>query len=91
MDTLYEDTYTFVVVSHRILIRMRNVSEKLVEKMKKKTHFFMFNNFFSENRAVFEIVWKNMIQPDRPQMTVSYSACALHVGQLRLQTRSWNV
>jgi len=24
----------------------------------------MFNNFFSKNRAVNEIVWKNMLQPD---------------------------
>ena len=29
----------------------------------------MFSNFFSENLAVYEIMWKNMIEPDRPQMT----------------------
>jgi hypothetical protein len=34
-----------------------------------KTHF-MFNNFFSENRTVYEIMRKNMVQPDRPQMTI---------------------
>ena len=34
-----------------------------------KTHF-MFNNFFSENRAVYEIMWKIMVEPDRPQMTI---------------------
>jgi hypothetical protein len=28
----------------------------------------MFNNLFSENRAVYEIIWKNMVQLDRPQM-----------------------
>ena len=27
----------------------------------------MFNNFFFfENRAVYEIMWKNMVEPDRP-------------------------
>jgi hypothetical protein len=26
----------------------------------------MFNNSFPENRAVYEIMWKNMVQPDRP-------------------------
>ena len=31
---------------------------------------FMFNNFFSENRAVDEIMWKNMVEKDRPQMTM---------------------
>ena len=31
------------------------------------THF-MFNNFFSwKNGVVCEIVWENMVQPDRPQ------------------------
>jgi len=41
---------------------------KSVEKI--KTHF-MFNNFsFLLNRTVYEIVWKNILQPDRPQMTV---------------------
>jgi hypothetical protein len=26
--------------------------------------------FFFENRAVCEIMWKNMVEPDRPQMTI---------------------
>jgi hypothetical protein len=30
----------------------------------------MFNSFFLENRAVYEIKWKNTGQPDRPQMTI---------------------
>jgi len=30
----------------------------------------MFNNFFKENRAVYEIVWQNMVDPDRPQVTI---------------------
>ena len=31
----------------------------------------MFNNFFlSKNRAVYDIMWKNMVEPDRPQMTI---------------------
>jgi hypothetical protein len=34
-----------------------------------KTHF-VSNNFFSKNRAVYEIMWKNIIELDRPQMTV---------------------
>jgi len=25
---------------------------------------------FSENRAIFEIMWKNMVQPDRTQITI---------------------
>jgi len=32
----------------------------------------MYNNFFFlfENRAVYEIMRKNIVQPDRPQMTI---------------------
>jgi len=41
---------------------MRNVSVKLCTK-NHNTHF-MFNTFFFENRAVYEIMWKNMAMPD---------------------------
>jgi len=40
---------------------------KLVEKI--KTHF-VFRNFFFENRAIYEIMWKNIVQRCRPQMTI---------------------
>ena len=33
-----------------------------------KIHFTS-NNIFFENRAFYEIKWKNIVQPDRPQMT----------------------
>jgi hypothetical protein len=56
VDTLHEDTYTFMVVSHWIVIRMRNVSEKLVEKMRKKKPLF-YVNFFSEKSCHF---WDNV-------------------------------
>jgi hypothetical protein len=40
---------------------------KLVEKI--KTHS-IFNNFFSENLFVDEIMWKYMVEPERPEMIV---------------------
>ena len=30
----------------------------------------MFNDFFFENLAVYKIMWKNIIEPGRPQMTI---------------------
>jgi hypothetical protein len=30
----------------------------------------MFNNFFLENRAFYEIMWKNVVEMSKPQMTV---------------------
>jgi hypothetical protein len=41
---------------------------KFVEKI--KTHILFSVTFFApENRAVYEIMWKNMVEPERPQMT----------------------
>ena len=40
--------------------------------------YFLLNKNFPENRAVYEIMWKSIVEPDRPQMTVAYGACALH-------------
>jgi len=40
---------------------------KVVEKI--KTHILSaIIFFFSEIRAVYEIMWKNMVQPDKPLM-----------------------
>jgi hypothetical protein len=33
-------------------------------------------------------MWKNVLEPHRPQMTIYYSACALHAGQLRPHTHT---
>jgi hypothetical protein len=33
-------------------------------------------NCFSENRAVYEIIWKNMVQPDT-QYNMAYALCKL--------------
>jgi hypothetical protein len=30
----------------------------------------MFNNFFFENRVVYEIMWKNFVERNGPQMTI---------------------
>jgi hypothetical protein len=56
---------------------MRKVSDKIVEEI--KTHI-LCSIIFSENPGVYETMWKNMVQPDRPQMTKKYGACALHAG-----------
>jgi len=38
---------------------MRNVLDKIVEKT--KTHILCSITFFSENRAIYEIMWKNIV------------------------------
>ena len=46
---------------------MRSVSDKFIEKI--KTHILCSVTVF-ENRAVYEIMWKNIVERGRPQMTV---------------------
>ena len=53
MSTSYEDLCTCVSYS---VLRMRTVSDKSC-KENQNTHF-MFNNFFSKNHVICEIMWK---------------------------------
>ena len=64
--TLHEDLCPFVTISRSTLFRMRNVSDKIC---KGNQNTFYVQYFFPENRAFYEIMWKNVVEPDRPQMT----------------------
>ena len=46
---------------------MRNISEKICRE---NQNILCSIIFFSENRAVYEIMWKNIVQSDRVQMTI---------------------
>jgi len=48
------------------MLRSRNFSDKFVDKIKTR---ILCPNFFPKNRVVYGIMWKNLVQPDRPQMT----------------------
>jgi len=50
------------------LLRIKNVSYKSYRET--QTHFKINNIHFSENRAVNEQMWKNVVEPDRPQVTI---------------------
>ena len=51
---------------------------KHVEKIKTHILCSMVLFFSSENRAVYEIMRKNVVQPDRPEVLIQYGARALH-------------
>ena len=55
--------------SRLTLLGTKNVSEKVVENIK-TNKYFTFNNFVSEYRAIYEIIWKKMAGSDRPQITI---------------------
>jgi hypothetical protein len=57
-------------ISRRILFGMRNVSEKTENQ---NTHFEFKKTPPPpppENRAVYKIMWKYLVQTDRPQLTM---------------------
>jgi len=56
-----------------IFLRMRNVAEN------QNTHFVFSNLFFPENRDVYDIVWKNIVNPNRPQMTIWHMRIACYI------------
>jgi len=48
---------------------------EVVEKI--KTLILFSINFFSENRVVYEKMWENIVQPEKPQIIVWQKASAL--------------
>ena len=50
--TLYEDRYSFLIISRSVLLRIRNVSDKVVEKIKIHILCSITFFFFLQNRAV---------------------------------------
>jgi len=56
------------MMSCSVLVRMRIISDNSCRE-NQNTHF-SFNNCFSENLAVCEIMWEDMVQQDTPQMAV---------------------
>jgi len=65
MGTLHEDLCTLMVLCCLILLKI-NISGKSCRESQ-NTHLIC-NKCFSENHAVYEIMWKSMVETDRPQM-----------------------
>ena len=65
MGALHEDRYTFLIVSSSLLARMKNISDKSCRE-NRNTCFMIL---FFLNSAVCEIMWNNIVERGRPQMT----------------------
>jgi len=64
---LRRDQNTISIISRSFLLRMKNVWSKVIEKLKTR---IMSNNCFFENRAVYELMWKNVVERGRLQMAI---------------------
>ena len=88
MGTSREDQFTFMIVSLSGPLRARNYSDKCFRE--NQTAHFVFNNRFCK-LCLYDIKWKNIVELDRPQITIKYGTCALYAGWLRLQTHTQNM
>jgi len=74
--TYFLDTpRTFFITSHSNLLRIKTFQTSVVEKMKVQTSCSMP---FPENRAVYEIMWKNMVEPDATDENTGHALCMLN-------------
>jgi hypothetical protein len=67
MGTLHEDLRTFMILSHSVLLITRNILDKSCRE--NENIHFLFNNFLQKLIHLYDDV-KNMVQQDRPQMTI---------------------
>ena len=85
--TLHEDQFTLIMISLSVLLRMRNVSDKSCRE-NQNTHF-IFNNFFFDYPAVYEIMLTN--KQRRAGHRRQYGRGAMTAGDVKLQTHSQNM
>ena len=53
------------------------VTKKVSDKSYRgKTHIFVFSNFLIENGGLYEIMFKNVVEPDRTQMAIWFMRIA---------------
>jgi hypothetical protein len=57
-----------MITSRTVFLRMRNVSDRRCRE-NQNAHFNL-RNFFFKNRAIYEIIWKSMVDPGKPQMAI---------------------
>jgi len=72
---------------------MRTVLDKSCRE-NQNTHF-VFNNYFRKSCAFCELMWKDLVLPEGPQLTVQYGAeemrFACRITNARMQTNTKNV
>jgi hypothetical protein len=54
-----------MVISRSVILRMRSPDKSCIEN---QNAYLIFNALFPENRAVYELMWKNIVVPERSHM-----------------------
>ena len=66
-----------------VFLRMKNISDESCRE-NRNTHFWSSRTFCFKNRAVYEILWKNTVEPNRLQMTI----WSIHIACWILNTQN---
>jgi hypothetical protein len=66
MGTLYEDLRMYICGSR--LLNSSKSEKRFRQNCRKKKTQMLFSATFSQNRAVYETTWKNIVELDRPQV-----------------------
>jgi hypothetical protein len=66
------------MVCRQVLVKVRNGSSKFIEKF--KTCILCSIISFPDKLIIYEIMWKDIVEPDGPQM--AYGSCAFHAGYI---------
>ena len=61
----------------QFFLELETFRTKLVEEI--KTHVLCSITFCFENRDIYEMMWKNIVEPDRPQMTIWHLRIACRI------------
>jgi hypothetical protein len=69
MGTLRDDQYMFLIISLSFLLGVRNASDKSFRD-NENTHFMHSTFFFFFNCTIYEIMWKNIVESGRPEVTI---------------------
>jgi len=77
-NTLQADQYTFLIISRSFLLRIRSISDR---RWRDNQNTFCFRYFYFENRTVYEIMWKNIVQRGGPYMKIWRMRIALFISK----------
>ena len=66
---MHKNQYTFLIITHLVLLRIKNVSYKSCRE-NQSTHFLFNNFFFRKSYRLWDNVQKNILERGRPQMTI---------------------
>jgi hypothetical protein len=56
-----------MTISRSFILKMRKCQVNLIEKIRT---YILYPISFPQNRAVYGIMWENMVEPERPEIAI---------------------